>query len=473
MKLKNEALDKLRGKKVLMVGLGILGGGVATARFLVKRGAKLTITDLKDEDYLKKSLKKLKGLKITYVLGKHNESDFKESELIVLNPDVPVDSPFVKIAKKYKVPITNELNLFMEYCKSKNIVAITGTRGKTTTVAWTHFLMNELVGKTHLAGNSPTNPFLKMVDKIKENDFVVCECPSYQLEIVDKSFKPKVSVITNIYRDHINRHKTEENYAKIKSNIFKYQSKDDFLILNNKDKWTKEFLNKKIKPEVLLVPNKKILPKLPADFGEHNEQNLNIALLIINLFKKEIWVTGLKSKMMISDELIRNLPQPTFRQEKVFESKDLTVINDSAATSPEATIAALNRFRGLGTFLITGGTDRGLHYKELAKFLNKNIKNENLALLAGSATEKLKEDLSHTVIPVKTGIQASKNIFNEFDSLKECIEFVKKQIAESEKKEERSFIVFSPGAKSFEKFKNEFDRGEKFNTLFKKIFKKL
>lgn len=460
MEIKNKPLNNIRGKKVLLVGLGILGGGIATAKWLVKNGANLTITDLKDENYLGSSLKKLKNLNIKYVLGIHREEDFKNSDLIVLNPDVPVDSPFVKIAKKTGVPITNELNLFVENVKTKNIVAITGTRGKTTTVQWTAFLMDKTLGRTFVVGNSPKQPFLGMIDKIKENDYVVIEAPSYHLEIINKSFKPKVAVITNIFRDHINRHKTESNYAKIKMNIFRYQDKDDFVILNKENKWTEKILAKRDEgsvnsPKIIFFPNKKVLPKLPKDFGEHNENNLTIAVLILKIFGGDISKVG---------KFIKELPQPIFRQEKVLENKKMLVVNDSAATSPEATIAAVKRFKSSNLYLITGGTDKGLDYKELGEFLSKNISSKNLILLGGSATEKLKNSLQKNVILAKAGIQT----FNEFETLEDCLEYIKKQIARREKQEAISVIVFSPGAKSFEKFKNEFDRGEKFNKLVKK-----
>jgi UDP-N-acetylmuramoylalanine--D-glutamate ligase len=490
----------IKNKRVLLVGLGILGGGVSTAKWLCDNGAILTITDLKDEKYLKSSISKLqKSLlrqgyegqanpsstklgtskpQIKYVLGKHNEEDFKSADLIVLNPDVPIDSPFVKIAKKHKIPITNELNLFCENVKSKNIVAVTGTRGKTTTTQWTAYLMNKILGSTHLVGNSPRTPFLGMINKIKENDFVVLEVPSYHLEIVNKSFRPKVSVITNIFIDHINRHKTEENYAKIKFNICKNQTKDDYLILNKNNKWIKEFIKKKLKPNLIFLPNNKVLPSLPNDFGEHNKQNLAVAIMCIKIFGGNIKEVA---------KYIKDLPQPLFRQEKIFENKNLKVINDSTATSPEATIAAVKRFSGTvillkkgihassnKLILITGGTDKGLEYRELGKFLSKNIKSENLILLGGSATEKLKKYLK---FPASA---KGYSVAKEFDTLEECLVYAKLQIsknksphyAKATRGTQKTTIVFSPGAKSFEKFKNEFDRGEKFNKLVKDILLK-
>src|SRR3989344_8309773 len=223
----------LKNKKVLLMGLGVLGGGVATARFLVEQGADLTVTDLKDKEYLKPSLEKLEDLKekINFILGEHREKDFLESEIIVINPDVSVNNKFVELAKKNGKQIENELTLFYKLCPSKKIIAITGTRGKTTTTNWTYHILKSHYENTILLGNSPDKPFLQEIKKINKDSSVVVEVPSYHLEIVNEhNFKPHIAVITNLYRDHINRHKSMEEYAEVKANIFKGQTIEDFLI---------------------------------------------------------------------------------------------------------------------------------------------------------------------------------------------------------------------------------------------------
>lgn len=434
----------LNNKKVLLVGLGILGGGVATAKWLCNKGVKLSITDLKSAEYLDSSISQLSDFEIKYFLEGHDGINLEEFDFVVLNPDVPFDSPFVEEIKKQNIPIENELTLFQKFLKTKKLIAITGTRGKTTTVAWTAFLMNKIIGKTFLAGNSPDNPFLKIVDEATENDFVVCEVPSYQLEVIGSDFHPKVSVITNIYRDHINRHYDEDNYAQIKANIYKGQSSDDFVILNKNNSWTDKFIREGIVPQAILIPDESLLPELPDNFGEHNKMNLTVAASVVKIFGGDVSEIS---------QYIKELPQIKIRQEKIYEDENLLVINDSAATSPEATIAAVERFKSDELVLITGGTDKGLYYEKLGECLNKNISNERLILLSGSATEKLKENLKFENL-------------NEFDSLEECLEYAKEVTSHKS----QATIVFSPGAKSFEKFKNEFDRGEKFNQQVKEVF---
>lgn len=469
-----------KNKKVLLVGLGILGGGVSTAKWLIEQGAKLTITDIKDEKYLKKSISRLKGLKIKYVLGEHREKDFLASDLAVVNQDVPLKSHFIQFALKNKVPVLSELSIFSNFCLSERQVAVTGTRGKTTTVNWIAFILRQKFPRTQIAGNSPKNPLLTMLKKIKTDDPVVLEVPSYQLEYPAKNFRPRVAVITNIYRDHVNRHGSVEEYAKAKMAIFANQKKGDYLILNYDNKWTKEILKKSLKQNISFYSLKK-LPKIikdgiylddrgnlilrnegvesvamsskhiPKDFGEHNVCNLMIGILVGNIF-------DIDSKVI--EGVVDGLPTVLYRQEKIFDGKhkkqSLKVYNDSTATSPEATIAAINRFHK-DSFFIIGGTDKDLAFKDLAKNISQKINSEDVVFLTGSATDKLLVELK----------KKWKNIVTK-DSLEECLIFAEERISNGKKYKN---LVFSPAAKSFEKFKNEYDRGVQFNKLFARVFR--
>ncbi|MEK7642582.1 MAG: UDP-N-acetylmuramoyl-L-alanine--D-glutamate ligase, partial [Patescibacteria group bacterium] len=154
------------------------------------------------------------------------------------------------------------------------------------------------------------------------------------------------------------------------------------------------------------------------------------------------------------EKAIPTLPQIKWRQEKVFENEKMAIYNDTAATSPEATITALNRFGNeKHKIFICGGTDRELDFQNFGEIIRQKLQPEELILLSGSATEKMKAQIG------------SAN-YKEFDTLKECLE---KALQNAEKQNGKTYIVFSPGAKSFEKFKNEFDRGEQFNLLIKNL----
>ncbi len=450
----------LRNKKVLMMGLGILGGGVATAEWLLEQGVDLTITDLKNRGQLASSFSALSKFKdkIKFVLGEHREKDFLNNEIIVINPDVSINNKFVQLAIKNGKQIENELTLFLKFCPSKNIIAVTGTRGKTTTVNWIYHLLKSEYSDIILAGNSSTNPFLGMLSRCTGESRVVLEVPSYQLELLEEEnekYAPKVAVVTNVSQDHLNRHGNLENYAKTKANIFKNQRQSDFLILNKDNKWTDFFVSLKPKSKILYF-SKNDWDKNLADkkefkdkWGEHNILNLNASILVAEVM--EIDKETIK-------KAIKTLPQIKFRQEKVYDNEEFCIYNDSAATSPEATITAIERFKNNGNLiLITGGTDRELNFSEWAKAVKENISLDNLVLLSGSATEKMKNQL-----------QALSSKLKEFNTLEECLKLA---LDKARKNDDKSVILFSPSSKSFEKFKNEYDRGEKFNLLIKKLLK--
>jgi len=443
---------ELKNKKVLQMGLGILGGGVATAKWLIEQGAILTITDLKDEDYLKYSLDKLTGIKtqINFVLGEHRDKDFLENDIIVINPDVSASNKFVELARQAGKQIENELTLFYKFCQSLKIVAVTGTRGKTTTVNWIDHLLKSQNFNTLVLGNSPDKPLLQEIKKCKKDTFVVIEAPSFLLEICDKSeFVPHIAVITNLYQDHINRHKDMEGYALVKGNIFKHQDEKDFLILNKENEWTEFFLAQKPKAQVLFFSEKDLIEnkeEFVKHWGTHNLQNFSVASLVAIT----LGVSPEQIKKQIS-----TLPQIKFRQEKVFDNGKLQIYNDTTATSPEALTASMQRFclDDEKVVFISGGTDRELNFEEWGKIARGLLKPENLVLLSGSATEKMKRALNWEK-------------YYEFDNLKECLN---RAIEISKSIEGKAKIFFSPGAKSFEKFKNEFDRGKKFNLLVSKL----
>lgn len=465
--------ESIKNKKVLLVGFGTLGGGEALAKFLLNKGARLTITDLKNEAHLKNTLKKFKKGKIKFVLGKHQKIDFKNNDIIFFNPGVSIFSPWVKLAKKYKKLIENDLTLFLELLQDRkpepDYIAITGTKGKTTTAIWlNHFLKNSALG-----GNMPSRGLFKIIKK-KVKLFIL-EISSFQMEFMRKKLKPpKVAVITNLFVDHLNRHKTLKNYIKEKSKIFMNQKKSDFLVLNADNIYTEEFLRYRpkskvyffsLKPlafgrnglfldshSVYFIENKKrkFIFKMP-NIAVHQKSNLLASILIVYLYKKN-W-----------DELlykIKTLPEVSFREEIIFDNKKLKIINDTTATNPDGTIVALERFSktSKGLVLIIGGTDKNLKFKELADKIKKYIKKRNLFLLNGSATKKLIQELK------KNGYFKKNDEIDLFENIKDILIKIKMSIR-------KGVILFSPGSASFEKFKNEFDRGKKFNILVKSIFK--
>lgn len=468
-------------KKVLLMGLGILGGGLSTALWFLKKKAKLTITDAKPKEYFLKNIKKLSKYKkqIKYVFGKHRLVDFKTHDLIIVNPAVKtLNNSYLEYAKKYKKPIENDLSFLFKVTKNPKI-CITGTRGKTTTTNWIYFFIKSKYKNALIGGNIPEYPIFSLIDKIRNNEPIILETSCFQLELLESN--PKIAVITSLYQDHLNRYGDMKTYAKIKARIFLKQTTNDYLVLNYDNYWTKFFLSLKPKSQIsffslrslpkkgkgIFVKNNKVyfqengkkeyifnIKNFENKWGKHNVLNLLCAMLVAKLY-------GLSWKDITA--LIPHLPQIKMRQEKIFENKKIKIINDSAGTSPEAGIAALERFskEKNNLILITGGTDKNLEFKGFALKIKKYIKPENLVLLNGSATKKLIENLEKE----KFSLQ-----YNVFESLEECLSYSLYQITKSKKK---TTILFTPASASFEKFKNEFDRGEKFNQLVKQKTAKL
>lgn len=465
---------EFKGRKVLVMGLGLLGGGIATAKWLVKKGAQVTITDLKPRSVLKDSIRQL-GLavkKINFVLSKHRLEDFRKNDVIVVNPAVSRDSRFLTEARKSGKIITNDARIFFDAVENP-IIAVTGTRGKTTTVNWLVHFLRARWPKAGIGGNSSDNPLLALIDKLpaptrrrgepdKKNlpagrqAPVVVELSSWQLELLAGArHAPAIAVITNLFPDHLNRYRSMKDYALAKANIFKNQNRSQFLILNAANPWTKFFEKQNPRSRIRYFSNwQKIVKKhFDADFyGRHNLENFLAAAGAAHLAGVS-WPAIFKR--------IKTLPLVPYRQQTILKKKNLLVINDSAATSPEAVMAALTRFYRFGQIiLLGGGTDKNLSFAGWAKAIKKFVRPENLFLLNGSATKKMVREL-------KKINYFKKQKINLFEDLAGLLKSVRQKVS----LKQRIIMLFSPGAASFEKFKNEFDRGQQFNGLVQKLIK--
>jgi UDP-N-acetylmuramoylalanine--D-glutamate ligase len=508
-------MEILKTKKVLLLGLGILGGGLETAKWFYRKGARLKITDLKSKEELKRSLDKLnkfilltnssKRKPIIYILGKHRKEDIDWANIVAVNPAVSYTNELVKYALSKNKEVVNDCYLFFKYAKG-DIIALTGTRGKTTTTTWIYKTLKNLnlnkffpklkKNKIFLAGNQPDKSLLKILDKTSKNSISILELSSFQLEFYRKGLRaPKIAIITCLLRDHLNRYRDMKEYAKVKANIFLNQTEDDYLVLNYDDKWINFFLKLKPKSRVYFVSFKKLPQNLNGVFiendklkikdekemrilniknfkklyGDHNTQNFLFVVLVIYLYLKylsQIFQVQLDInflKKYFKNNLLK-LETPPFRQEIIYKNKNLVIINDSASTTPQATLVAIKRFYKSQRFrknfvLIAGGTDKNLDFKELAILIKKLILSSNLILLEGSATKKLINELKSINYKIKPE--------NICQNLKNCL----KKSWDIVNGQKKSIILFSPGGASFGKFKNEFDRGKKFNFLVKNILK--
>ncbi len=435
----------IKNKKVLIVGLGRQGGGVDAVRFFDRLGAKLLITDLKSESELSLSLEQVKDIDFKGTFGRHSLQDFKDADFILKGPSVPWDGKYISTALERKIPVYDNISLFFLLSPSKKIIGITGTRGKTTT---THMIYSYLKkkAKTYLLGNIPGSKNLTSLFKIKKNDWIVMELSSWQLSGLHRIKKsPRYAVFTNFYPDHLNFYSDLESYFFDKSAIFKYQSNTDFLTAN-----------KNLKDKILQYsPVSKIFwfreNDFPYDFsyllGKHNKENAAAAFLLLHK------ALGFGSAEVIQH--LRDFKPVDFRLQKIKEYKNIIFINDTTSTTPIAAEKAIDALSGKSIFLVLGGSSKGLDFSNLLKKLDKV---EKIFLLPGSFTDQILPEIKK---------RYSEKLFSDLP-FKNLQDLVCKAVSLAEKSRKKIFILFSPAATSFAQFKNEFDRGRKFNqAVFK------
>jgi UDP-N-acetylmuramoylalanine--D-glutamate ligase len=449
--------EYFKGKRITLLGLGLLGRGLNDAKFLAECGAELTVTDLKTAEQLQPTLKKLAKFKnIKYVLGGHQLADFKDKDFILKAAGIPLDSPYIAEARKNNIPIKMDASWLAELAPEITVIGVTGTRGKSTTTHLIYHILKQTESsillkknKVYLGGNVKGLATLPYLKKIKKGDIVLMELDSWQLQGFGESgISPHISVFTNLLADHLNYYlkgskdevEAEQKYFTDKAQIYLNQKNNDYLICGDK------ISNRigKIQSQKIIT-NKNIVPKtwkvkIP---GEHNLENIACAIkaceaigLSQNIIKKGVETfTGVEGRL----QFIR-------------EFKGIKIYNDTTATTPDATIMAL---RALGNktkklVLICGGADKNLNMSGLLKEIPLFCK--ETVLLSGGGTEKLKTDF-----PKQT-----KNM-SEFGNLKEAVVTAIKSCKQGD------ILLFSPGFASFGLFKNEFDRGDKFVSLIKRL----
>ncbi|MFA6017497.1 MAG: UDP-N-acetylmuramoyl-L-alanine--D-glutamate ligase [Patescibacteria group bacterium] len=454
-KLKN----KYSGKKALMVGLGLQGGGVGVAKFLAELGAKVTVTDKKTEAQLFQSINRLNGLSIEFHLGEHNIEDFLNSDFIFKGPSVPWTSGPVVQAQKKGIPIEMEMSFVVENYPGK-VIGITGTRGKSTTTQLIYNLLNESGFKVTIGGGLPGISTIECLKEADENSWLVAELSSWALSgFHAKKISPHISVFTNFYPDHLNYYKNLEDYFYDKQAIFQYQKKEDIFIANESLKdlirkaWDRKFFGGKQQTAKNLVPalfSKNDFPyKLTYLKGDHNLENAAAALKVAEILKID------KDKAV---EIIKNFGGLPYRLQTVGKKGNIIFINDTTSTTPIATIKAIDSLKDKKIILFLGGNSKNLPSEQL---INQLYKVEKIVLLAGSFTDE--------ILPVLKEKYSDK-LVGPFNNLEEAVkEAYKVAQALVPTKSGEIDLLFSPGATSFAMFNNEFHRGEEFNRIVEKL----
>ncbi len=454
----NITKEYFRDKKVVVFGFGTNGGGLGTVQFLLDTDvAKILITDQKSGEYLKESMMLVpKDVRIEWRLGEHRMEDFEEIDVVIKNPGIKWDNPYILHARESGARILMDSGIFFSLCQAP-IIGITGSKGKTTTTSALIHILEKAGKKVVPVGVSQTG-VLSELSKVTEDSTVVFELSSWRLSgLRDVEKSPSIAVITNLYPDHLNYYPDMETYAEDKAEIFLWQNPEGVLILSHHNEWT-EWFGSQAPGRVLSFgfnPDRdawqdrenlwmkdgeeslKLISKHDSLLqGEYNFENLlaaALAALEAGLTPQEI-SQGLKT--------FAGVPH---RFELVREYQGVKYINDTAATIPDAVKASVASVEG-GLVLIAGGSDKGLPLEALVETIVRRAK--YVILFSGSATDKIVEALRRA-------------FYEDYEVVESMEEAVSRAVQVSSVGDA---VLLSPGAASFGMFQNEFDRGEQFKA---------
>ncbi len=439
-----EESQYFKGKKITVMGLGLLGRGVGDAAYLAEAGGDLIVTDLKTEEQLESSLEKLKSYpNIKFTLGEHRMEDFEDRDMILVAAGVPMDSPYLERAKEKGIELVQSAALFAKL-SGIPMIGITGTRGKSTTTAMIAHVIETVTGEEVIKGGNVRGVSnLQLLKEVKDDSLAVFELDSWQLQGFGWAKKsPQVAVFTTFMEDHMNYyHNDQAAYFADKANIFLYQEESGTLVTTPEVfERIKAFATGRditLGQEVVLA-DVSIIPEdahltMP---GEHNRLNAALAVAAcraIGLSDEEIF------------EALPSFPGVEGRLELVATTdQGVRIYNDNNATTPQATVAGLEAVGKEGNvILIAGGADKNIDAAPLALSIAKHCK--HAVLLPGSGTDKLVPLLNDKEVEVslsadiKTAVQTAVALSAPGDT-----------------------ILFSPAFASFGLFVNEYDRNDKF-----------
>lgn len=458
----------LRGRKVLLIGLGSRQGGVGVARYLVARGAEVRVTDLRSAEQLASSLADLAGLPIGWTLGEHREEDIVWADVVVRNPAVPAESPWLALARSLSKPVEMEMTLFFRACPAP-IVGVTGTKGKTTTTTLLHAMLRERWPEAVLAGNMGVSALQQLPDLLPGVP-VALELSSFQLEGLDEHrLSPHVAVLTNLSPDHLDRYPSFDAYVATKGAIFRWQTpRVDFAVFDPGDARVKALTSEAPgqwvlfgsgyragwKPDVWVEDEHfwaawehqpvdlgpVVALRVPGEHARLNAMAAAGAALAVGVSPAEI------------RRAIAGFSGVPHRLEPVATIRGVAFVNDTAATAPAAAIAALRAFAGRGIVAISGGFDKRLPMEGLADELACSAR--QIVLLDGTVT------LALTRLLAERGVEPAGAPARSMD------EAVQRAAALAEPGD---VVLLSPGCASFGLFRDEFHRGEAFREAVRQL----
>lgn len=467
MKYVNEKLEEfnnyIKDKNVAIIGLGV--SNIPLIDYLYNLGSNIMLFDNEQVDKIDSTiLDKIYEYKIEYSFGENYLSKLNGFDVIFRSPSCRPDLPEIAKEVERGAVLTSEIELVLELCPGTTI-GVTGSDGKTTTTSLIYEILKEENLNCYLGGNIGTPLFTKIAD-MKPEDYIVLELSSFQLMTASSS--PNIAVITNITPNHLDIHKSYEEYIASKANIFRYQNENDLLVLNYDNDKTREFgkfanakvtyFSSKTKLEDGMIVDSNIIKKCEEGLRRHIVNTKNIKLRGMHNYENicaAIAATEGIARVESQITAITRFAGVKHRLEFVREKNGVKWYNDSIASSPTRTIAGLNSFDE-NIVLIAGGYDKHLDYTPLA---NPIINKVSKLILLGQTASKISGAVNYTLSHTED---------KEISIYK--VETLEEAVAKADEIAEKGeIILLSPASASFDMFKNFEERGEKFKQIVNKL----
>lgn len=454
----NKFLD---GKKVAIIGMGV--SNLPLLDYFYNKNAKVTVFDKKvlpDE-----TMEKINKYRYEFDIGDECLSKLNEFDIIFRSPSALPTMPELAKAVEQGAILTSEIEMVLKLAPCK-IIGVTGTEGKTTTTSIIAQII-EKAGYRCFVGGNIGKPIFTQMDKVTPEDVIVLELSSFQLMNMEVS--PDIAVVTNIYPDHLNVHKTYEEYQEAKKNIFKHQSKDNILILNNDNYITKSFEAEAPSKVIFFSSKEKLQDGYIYDREDGKIKLINNGNQTNIIDKKDIKLRGIHNYENICAALaatsaladvgtqisaIKEFKGVEHRLEFVREKDGVKYYNDSIGTSPASTIAGLNAFDE-NIVLLAGGSDKGLDYTEVGENIARKV---GTLILTGPTADKIEEATNRALQKLNKNIDIL-----HCKNLEEAVNLSKTKAKSGD------VVLLSPASASFDAFKNFMERGEKFKKLVNEL----
>jgi UDP-N-acetylmuramoylalanine--D-glutamate ligase len=457
-------MKQWNGTRVLI--LGAARQGLALARWLSLHGARVTLSDMRSADELRVASQSLAELQIDWALGGHPLELLDSTDVLCLSGGVPLTLPIVAEAIKRGIPLSNDTQIFMELVPCKTI-GITGSAGKTTTTTLVGQMAKNAYGDKAYVGGNIGDPLINHVDNMKTGDVAILEISSFQLD--QMTISPNIAAILNITPNHLDRHGTMEAYTASKTRILEFQSREDAAILGHDDKgaWN---LRNKVKGKLFTFSLDELEEELDGAYVHDGLLNLRDGNMSLPLILRERialcgdhnvlnvlaafaigYAAGFTLDAML--EAVKDFRGVPHRLEFVRELRGVRWYNDSSASAPERSMAAIRSF-GEPIVLLLGGRDKDLPWEDLVMLMSERIDH---VVLFGEAAEKIEGTMN------RLGLREKRITVSRAEHLHEAV------IQAAEVAEAGDVVLLSPGGTSFDEFKDFSERGERFRAWVQEL----